>query len=100
MPRPRFERASPEKREALLDSAAAEFAEHGYDGASINRILLAAGFSKGAFYYYFDDKPDLAVAVIEREALRYFDEAPARKPTTPAEFWAQVKRDLERGKQR
>src|SRR5262249_1214418 len=38
MPRPRFERIAPEKRDAVLDAAAKEFAEHGYDDASMNRI--------------------------------------------------------------
>lgn len=88
MPRLRFQRAPAEKREALLDAATLEFAAHGYDDASVNRILLAAGFSKGSFYYYFDDKPDLAVAVLERWAKRFenlWDSFPM--PKTPAEFW-------------
>jgi AcrR family transcriptional regulator len=88
MPRPRFERAAPEKREALLNAATKEFAAHGYDAASINRILLAAGFSKGSFYYYFDDKIDLAAAVLEREVQRYeplWTALPT--PANAAEFW-------------
>ena len=93
MPRLRFQRAAAEKREALLDSATLEFAAHGYDDASINRILLAAGFSKGSFYYYFDDKPDLAVAVLERWAKRFetlWDDFPM--PRSPHEFWAAARR--------
>lgn len=89
MPRPRFQRADAEKSEALLGAATFEFAAHGYDDASINRILLAAGFSKGSFYYYFDDKADLAIAVLERWAKRYWllwD--PLQLPTTPEGFWA------------
>jgi AcrR family transcriptional regulator len=96
MPRPRFERVALEKRETLLDEAAKEFAAHGYDDASINRILLASGLSKGSFYYYFDDKPDLAAAVIEREASRHlglFDDLGV--PNTPAEFWAELQRMIE-----
>ena len=93
MPRLRFQRAAAEKREALLDAATLEFAAHGYDDASINRILLAAGFSKGSFYYYFDDKPDLAVAVLERWAKRFetlWDNFPM--PRSPHEFWAAARR--------
>src|SRR5215831_2823931 len=101
MPRPRFQRAPAKKQEAILDAATREFATHGYEGASVNRILLAAGFSKGAFYYYFDDKADLAAAVIEREASRYFEsESEARAPATPAAFWAEVQRMLDLGKER
>jgi len=88
MPRLRFERAPVEKREPLLDAATHEFAAHGYEDASINRILLAGGFSKGSFYYYFDDKADLAVAVLERWAKcasSVWCDAPL--PNTPEEFW-------------
>jgi AcrR family transcriptional regulator len=97
MPRLRFQHAAIEKRELLLDSATNEFAANGYDDASINRILLAAGFSKGSFYYYFDDKADLAAAVLERWAKRYesaFDDWP--KPKTPKEFWAASKSLMKR----
>ena len=98
MPRPRFARAPVEKREALLDAAAREFAARGYEDASINRILVAAGFSKGSFYYYFDDKPDLAIAVLEREAARYIELwGQLRKVTTAEEFWAEISRLMERG---
>jgi AcrR family transcriptional regulator len=97
MPRLRFQRAPAQKREGLLDSATSEFAAHGYEDASINRILLAAGFSKGSFYYYFDDKADLAAAVLERWAQRYekvFDDVPT--PNTPEEFWAASHAAMER----
>ncbi|WIG97020.1 TetR/AcrR family transcriptional regulator [Myxococcus sp. SDU36] len=64
MPRPRASRLDPERRQALLDVAAEEFAEHGFDGASYNRILERAGFSKGVAYYYFEGKDDLYAAVL------------------------------------
>lgn len=64
MPRPRFEKLSAERREQMLEVAGQEFAQHGYDGASLNHILEAAGVSKGAAYYYFDDKADLFVTVV------------------------------------
>jgi AcrR family transcriptional regulator len=91
MPRPRFTRAAPALQESLLDAAARVFAEHGYDGASLNAILLAAGLSKGAFYYYFDDKADLAAAVLERE-LRGFDMPGPQLGRTAAEFWSELAR--------
>lgn len=97
MPRLRFQRTAPEKRALLLDAATHEFAAHGYDDASINRILLAAGFSKGSFYYYFDDKADLATAVLERWAKRFeavFDDWPV--PNTPEEFWGAAEDLMER----
>jgi AcrR family transcriptional regulator len=93
MPRPRFDRAAPRKREALLDAASAEFAAHGYKDASVNRILATAGFSKGSFYYYFDDKADLAAAVVEHESKLYLAEMHGLgRPRTPPEFWREVHR--------
>lgn len=64
MPFARFARLAPAKRELLLDAAAREFAVHGYAEASINRILEAAQLSKGATYYYFEDKADLFCTVV------------------------------------
>jgi AcrR family transcriptional regulator len=69
MPRPRFQRLPPERRAQILESAARHFAEHGYDRASLNRILADCAVSKGAAYYYFDDKADLFATVVE-EAVR------------------------------
>jgi AcrR family transcriptional regulator len=59
MPRPRFHKLSAKKRQQILAAAAMEFADHGFGQASLNRIIRAAEISKGAFYYYFDDKADL-----------------------------------------
>jgi AcrR family transcriptional regulator len=64
MPRPRFARLAPERQVALLEAAAQEFGAFGYDDASLNRILDRAGVSKGAAYYYFDDKEDLFLTVV------------------------------------
>jgi AcrR family transcriptional regulator len=66
MARPRFDRLSPERQRVILAAAESEFAAHGYTGASLNRIIKAASLSKGVFYYYFDDKVDLATTVFER----------------------------------
>jgi AcrR family transcriptional regulator len=66
MVRSRFENLAPEKRKRLLVAAANEFASHGFEGASLNRILDSAGLSKGALYYYFDDKADLFATVVEQ----------------------------------
>lgn len=64
MPFSRFEKLAPEKREHLLDVAAREFAIYGFADASINRILEQAQMSKGATYYYFEDKVDLFCTVV------------------------------------
>lgn len=64
MPRPRFDKLSSEKRERILEAAAQEFATYGYAQASLNRILETAAISKGAAYYYFDDKADVYLTAV------------------------------------
>jgi len=65
MPRPRFYHLAPRARARLLRTATKHFAARGMDGASLNEILAEAGISKGAYYYYFDDKDDLLATVLE-----------------------------------
>jgi len=58
-------------RQRLLEAAAAEFAEHGFSAANINRISLAAGFAKGTIYNYFPSKRELMLALIDEIAARH-----------------------------
>jgi AcrR family transcriptional regulator len=47
-------------RQRILDAALEVFGERGIAGASVDDVASAAGLTKGAVYYYFDDKDDLA----------------------------------------
>ncbi len=38
---------------------------HGFHDASLNRVIVAAGISKGSMYYYFDGKEDLYAYVAQ-----------------------------------
>jgi len=91
MPRPRFNKLPAKKRESILEAAAKEFAAHGYDGASLNRILDEAGISKGAAYYYFDDKADLyATAVLHYSQELIADLSFDLDQFTAANFWDEL----------
>lgn len=91
MPRPRFDKLPPDKQDAILQAATEAFAEHGFAGAAYNAIIAQAGVSKGAMYYYFDDKEDLFVTVVERALAPIFDGLFDRPPATSAEaFWADL----------
>jgi AcrR family transcriptional regulator len=68
MPRASYRNLPAGRRAAILQAAAREFGEHGYEGASLNQILANAGVSKGAAYYYFENKTDL-YAETARSAL-------------------------------
>jgi AcrR family transcriptional regulator len=65
MPLARFKKIDPDKRRGLLQAAAQEFAAEGFDKASLGKIAEGAGVSKAALYYYFEDKADLYVTVVQ-----------------------------------
>lgn len=93
MPRSRYYRIEPEKQKRILEVAAHEFAERGFDAASYNRIIEQAGLSKGAMYYYFDGKTDLYGTVL-RDAIDRMMEAIAE--LTPREdFWRRWEMELQ-----
>jgi|AGTN01.3.fsa_nt_gi Transcriptional regulator len=54
-----------DKRHKILQASLAEFAEHGYSGASTNRIVQAAGISKGLLFHYFGSKKELFLYVLD-----------------------------------
>lgn len=92
MPRPRFEKLDSARRAAILSSAAQEFAEHGFEGASYNRIIERSGLSKGAMYYYFDDKQDLFVTTLSDALQRLVVEVGNVEAAHDAEaFWQEVR---------
>ena len=57
-------------RARILAAATAEFARYGLGGARVDRIAARAGLNKRMLYYYFRDKDNLFLAVLE---ARYAD---------------------------
>lgn len=92
LPRPRFAKLDPERRASILAAATEEFAEHGFEGASYNRIIERCGLSKGAMYYYFDDKEDLFVATLTDAFQRLvFESGSVQAASTAEGFWREVR---------
>ena len=56
-------------RNAVLAAAAAEFAAHGFAGASVDDIAKRSGFNKAMIYYHFESKQALYVEVL-RDVFR------------------------------
>lgn len=91
VPRPRFERLPRSRQREVLDAAASEFARHGYEGASFNRIMAGAGVSKGATYYWFADKADLYQTVVRESVDRMVAAMGHIEPAASKDaFWRQV----------
>ncbi len=57
---------SPEKRDAIISASLAEFGAHDFDAASLDRIVAAAGISKGGLYEYIASKDDLYIFCMEK----------------------------------
>lgn len=53
------------RRPALLDAAAHQFARHGFHAASMRDIAGTAGMLPGSIYYHFPSKEALLLAVYE-----------------------------------
>lgn len=56
-----------ETRQKILASALQEFAQNGYHGARIDRIVKNAGVNKRMVYHYFNDKDGLFTALMQAE---------------------------------
>ncbi len=57
---------NPDKtREALLQAAFEEIYRHGFQAASLDRILARTGVTKGALYHHFKNKLELGYAVVD-----------------------------------
>ena len=52
-------------KNALLESAARGLSRHGYGNLVLERVAADAGYTRGALYHLFEDKEDLALAVVE-----------------------------------
>ena len=64
--RPSAAPRDPERtRERLLQAASREIYRSGFQSASLDTILAAAGVTKGALYYHFKSKEALGYAVVD-----------------------------------
>jgi AcrR family transcriptional regulator len=68
-----------ESRRKLLRAAAEVFDERGFALATLSEIHNRAGLTKGALYFHFGSKEELAAAVVEQEA-DWYAEAPQDGP--------------------
>lgn len=91
MTRPRFHKLPTAQQAAILNAALTEFVAHGYRSASLNRIIEAAGISKGSMYYYFDSKDDLYAHVVRGQVeslIVHGGPLPVPDAQHPDAFWA------------
>jgi AcrR family transcriptional regulator len=60
-------------RKSLLNAAARLFCQRGLEGASIDEVAQAAGYTKGAFYANFKSKEELFLVMLDERFSRELD---------------------------
>jgi AcrR family transcriptional regulator len=91
----------------LLQAAFQEMYRSGYRSADLDAILAAAGVTKGALYYHFDDKEALGYAVLDEVMTSDLHQKwvqPLRNPKDPIDALVRIVRseslkreDVQRG---
>ena len=81
------EQSQARTRERILQAAGDVVARDGYDGASVEQMAEAAGYSKGAFYSNFSSKQDVLDHLLEGQTDKVVGELEAllADAETPAE---------------
>jgi TetR/AcrR family transcriptional regulator, cholesterol catabolism regulator len=89
MPRNKRPQAPEEKRAEIVAAARALFIDTGYDATSMGRLAAAAGVAANTIYWYFADKDDVLVAVLNdvmAEAWTQY-ESVAAEPLSTRVLW-------------
>lgn len=87
-----------DKRRSLLQTAAHEFATHGYEAASLNRIIGQCTMSKSSFYHFIGSKQALFDAVVTESAAQLGDRLHIPEPADleGPDYWEQITQVLTR----
>ena len=60
-------------RASILQTAATVFAERGYTDTTLAELIARSGLTKGAFYFHFASKEQLALAVLEEKQRHWLE---------------------------
>ncbi len=79
-------------RELVLDAAERLMAEHGFEAATLARVVEEAGIPMSSVYHYYGSKDGILLAMMERGAERFFADLPEwnRRIGRPAQHLATV----------
>lgn len=92
---PRMERRKAERRRRFLDVATRLFAKRGYHNTTVPMVVAESGSSTGSFYFYFANKEELFVQLLQETGERVdaeLNEAIAGKTEPLAQMRAAVER--------
>jgi AcrR family transcriptional regulator len=83
----------PNRWPALLDAAAAQFAERGYHATSMRDLAAATAMTPGAIYFHVASKQALLLAVYEEGVQRLLDRV-ERAAAAEREPWARLEKAI------
>ncbi|MFW2047201.1 TetR/AcrR family transcriptional regulator [Acinetobacter variabilis] len=63
-----------EKQQEIIDAARSLFLTEGYDATSINRIAVEAQVAPNTIYWYFKNKDELLVSILNAELTKHINE--------------------------
>ena len=81
MARTKREQDRTEKRDEIVAAARTLFVDEGYETASMSRLATAAGVAPNTIYWYFQDKDEVLVTVLDAEFTASMNEY-LKLPTT------------------
>ncbi|POH62279.1 hypothetical protein C3B61_15450 [Cryobacterium zongtaii] len=58
-------------KQRILEVAGTMFAEHGYDGTSMQDVATELGLTRAALYYHYSSKADILSEIIEAETSQF-----------------------------
>lgn len=87
-------------RESILDAAEQVFEAEGIPTATLERIGAAAGVTRGAIYWHFEDKEDLLNAIVERAQFPFDDLVQAGQRADSGDALAELRETGERSLRR
>jgi AcrR family transcriptional regulator len=79
-------------RELVLDAAERVMAEHGFEAATLARVVQESGVPMSSVYHYYGSKDRILLAVMERGAERFFTDLPRldRRSGRPSQHLTRV----------
>jgi AcrR family transcriptional regulator len=79
-------------RELVLDAAERVMAQHGFEAATLARVVEESGVPMSSVYHYYGAKDRILLAVMERGAERFFADLPTldRRSGRPSQHLTRV----------